>query len=423
MTAQPESNTRLRGARLAIARTLWVVIVALTLVVWVALIPIYFREREFLSDWQVRESAPALGLVPFSPEYSTYATYTLVLRYAAVFVFLVTAFVIFWRKSNDWMALFVSLTLVVLGVTLYGGYTESWSQYPRPWDLFFKAAREYLGLAAPLCLLMFAYLFPNGRFVPHWMRWVAIASVALGIPIFLFLPSISPDRAWWVGMLTMILSFALGVLAQIYRYRRVSDSVQCQQTRWVVFGLSASLVGLLTSMILYSLGATPLATLLNIHLGVFIITLIPLTIGISILRYRLWDIDLLIRRTLVYSILTALLALVYFGCVVVLQAVFAAVGGQRSEPVTILSTLTIAALFAPLRRRVQNVIDRRFYRRKYDAAKTLAAFAATVRDETDLDRLTERLMEVVEETMQPAHVSLWLKEFNAKTPRRRDARL
>jgi hypothetical protein len=126
-------------------------------------------------------------------------------------------------------------------------------------------------------------------------------------------------------------------------------------------------------------------------------------------------VDPIIRRTLVYSILTGLLALIYFSGVVLIQQVFRVEG--QAQWVTVLSTLAIAALFSPLRRRVQNVIDRRFYRRKYDAAKTLAAFAITARDETDLDRLTARLVEVVQETMQPAHVSLWLKEPNAKPAR------
>ena len=140
------------------------------------------------------------------------------------------------------------------------------------------------------------------------------------------------------------------------------------------------------------------------------IVALPLSVGIAILRYRLWDIDIIIRKTLLYSILTGLLAMTYFGSVVILQSVFAAAGGQRSELVIVASTLVIAALFFPLRRRVQNTIDRRFYRHKYDAARTLASFSATVRDETDLDKLMADLVTVVNETMQPKEVSVWLRQ-------------
>jgi hypothetical protein len=143
-------------------------------------------------------------------------------------------------------------------------------------------------------------------------------------------------------------------------------------------------------------------------------SIIPIALAISILRYRLWDIDILIRKTLVYSVLTGLLALTYFGSVVILQGLFTAVTGQQSAVVVVLSTLAIAALFNPLRNRVQDFIDRRFYRKKYDAAKVIAEFAATCRDETDLDKLTARLVEVVDETMQPESVGLWLKDAGKK---------
>ncbi len=150
--------------------------------------------------------------------------------------------------------------------------------------------------------------------------------------------------------------------------------------------------------------------LLRLTLGNFANLLIPLSIGLSILRYRLFDIDILIRRTLQYSLLSGLIALTYFGLIIVLQSAFTALTGQaQNDFVTVASTLAIAALFLPLRRRVQDFIDRRFYRKKYDAAKTLAAFAATCRDETDLDKLTASLIAVVQETMQPENVTLWLK--------------
>jgi hypothetical protein len=140
---------------------------------------------------------------------------------------------------------------------------------------------------------------------------------------------------------------------------------------------------------------------------------IPISMGIAVMRYRLYDIDLLINRTLVYGALTATLIALYFGGIVVLQGVFVALTGEKSTLAVVASTLLIAALFNPLRRRIQSFIDRRFYRKKYDARKTLKAFSATLRDEMDLDAMSDDLVGVVKETMAPAHVSLWLRTDTA----------
>jgi hypothetical protein len=144
-------------------------------------------------------------------------------------------------------------------------------------------------------------------------------------------------------------------------------------------------------------------------LGITSLLGIPVAVGIAILRHRLYDIDHIINRTLVYGSLTALLVLVYLGGVVLLQQAFRALTGQESQVAVVASTLTIAALFNPLRRRIQTFIDRRFYRRKYNARKTLEAFSARLHDETDLGRLGDEMVGVVRETMQPTHVSLWLR--------------
>ena len=145
-------------------------------------------------------------------------------------------------------------------------------------------------------------------------------------------------------------------------------------------------------------------------------TALPLSIGIAILRYRLWDIDVIIRRTLTYALVTALLAVVFFGSVVVLQLVFFNfIGRNQNELITVISTLGIAALFVPLRNRVQGEIDKRFNRRKYDSQQVLNDFANTVRDETNLENVTARLMQVVDETMQPQTVSVWLKKDEHST--------
>jgi hypothetical protein len=209
----------------------------------------------------------------------------------------------------------------------------------------------------------------------------------------------------------------------VLRFRR-STGVVREQIKWIAF--AASFMGLLylgimgTGLIILlisepqtpnDLGSQSLLGVLLENVMVLSFAGVPVAIGFAVLKYRLYEIDILINRTLVYGSLTLMLALVYFGGVTATQAVFTALTGQEEQPqlAIVISTLVIAAMFNPLRRRIQSFIDRRFYRKKYDVAKTLEAFSAKLRDETDLDALSDDLVGVVRETMQPAHVSLWLR--------------
>ena len=196
--------------------------------------------------------------------------------------------------------------------------------------------------------------------------------------------------------------------AQLVRLRR-ARGVERQQIKWFAYAAVAGASGaILTYTIPVAIDAPWLERVGFVPFVVGVVS-VPVSMGIAILRYRLYEIDLLINRTLVYGSLTAILATLYFIGIVVLQRIFVALTGERSTLAVVASTLVIAALFNPLRRRIQSFIDRRFYRRKYDAAKTLEAYSAKLRDKTDLDALNAELVGVVRETMQPAHVALWLR--------------
>jgi hypothetical protein len=267
------------------------------------------------------------------------------------------------------------------------------------------------------------FVFPDGliqprRFVKPVIGLFVIVLMAIFIAVLL--EPRMPGISWLIPLNAFLILLLSGLFGQIYRYWRVSTPVQRQQTKWILFSI---LVNLLWAVFLLVRVASSLRFtaasiygLFELHASLVIVALIPISTAISVLRYRLWDIDILIRKTLVYGALTAALALVFFSGVALLQGVVGRLTGTGDSPVAIvISTLAIAALFTPLRRRIQEFIDRRFYRRKYDAEQALEEFAAMARDETDLEALTGKLVEVVSETMQPEQVSLWLAKPGRRT--------
>jgi hypothetical protein len=203
--------------------------------------------------------------------------------------------------------------------------------------------------------------------------------------------------------------FLAAAFSLVVRLRR-AVGVERQQLKWLAYAAGGLAIVSILIIITIAIDTPRWYEWVANAILVAVTPGVPVAIGIAILRYRLYDIDLLINRTLVYGSLTATLVLLYFGGIVVLQRLFVVLTGERSTLAVVASTLLIAALFDPLRRRVQGFVDRRFYRRKYDAAKTLAAFSARLRDETNLDTLADDLVGVASATVQPAHVGLWLRE-------------
>jgi hypothetical protein len=334
--------------------------------------------------------------------------------YAALFVVLFSVFTLVFdavalllllRQRTDPMALFAAMMLVSIGATFPPNLGLLASAYPAAGPF-----AGFLGLLGGGSLFTLCFLFPDGRFVPRWTVWLGGAGAIMAV-LWQFG---NPDS--WPAPLELIPFFGIflfGLWTQIYRYRRVSDAVQRQQTKWILFGLLAGLGGFIC---LVFVGNFLIPNLLNDPVGNLAgavalygcLLALPLCLAVAILRYRLYDIDVIVNRTLVYLTLTVFLALVYVGSTIALQAILRLATGAGSNVAIAFSTLMIAALFGPLRGRIQREIDRRFYRRKYDASKTLTAFSASVRDQVDLDGLTESLVSVVRESMQPVHVSLWL---------------
>jgi hypothetical protein len=326
-------------------------------------------------------------------------------------LFWIVGMLIFWRKSEEWMGVSVSLVLIIFGSFGISDTLQATFRTPQT-PLFIQIPIVLLGLLQWPALGIFLLTFPTGRFAPRW-SWL-IVLLWIGQFGFFFSTNFVPVVAnFLLPVVFVTWGSTLGI--QVYRYVRVYDAVQRQQVKWFMFALFAGLSlvvvgnGVLGGLVAPLNAPDSWFQLLNGTFTAFLFMSLPLAIGIAILRYRLWDIDVIINRTLVYGSLTALLALVYFGLTFAMQSLFQGMFHQNNAVAIVVSTLVIAALFQPLRHRIQATIDHRFFRRKYDAAKTLEAFSATLRNEVDLSQLSEHLITVVQETMQPTDVSLWLR--------------
>lgn len=405
------------GRRLLLARGCWWVVAILSLLYFVTGLPDRFPRLALYSNWV--SAPPAVvgeGLAELGLSQLAFAGYSLALVTIRAAAFYLIGLLVFWRRSRERMALLVAFLLVA----------EPSGETAPPTLLAMMVHQPVragmgivVGAIAFLLLLWLFFLFPDGHFRPRWAWIVAAIWTVVAIGTYL-LPNSGLDLFTWPTVPNAAFFFGClgaGVFAQVWRYRRISGPVERQQAKWFAVGLTAAL-GTFATEVVITLAiplnwpdASPAQVVLTdlifstVHNLAFLA--VPVTLAIAILRHHLWDIDVIIRRTLVYGALTVALGAIYFGGVALLRGLL--FGGQSSNISIVASTLAIAALFQPLRTRIRRIIDRRFYRRKYDAARTLAEFGTRLRDEVDLDAVSDDLISVVHETVQPEHVSLWLR--------------
>ena len=405
-----EVDTRLRGRWLVLARALWFVIAVLTLGLLIASMPSYFavlhvvckgsfavcRNNGQLTPGDVR-AFQALGL-----SLDFYATYELVIYIVFTVGYAAIGAVIFWRKSDDRMALFASLTLIMFPA---GFNSSELATLPSAWSL----PAQFLVFLGNISLFLFFYLFPTGRFVPRWTRWLGVA-VTVFWAVFSFFPALSFNSS--ILFTVLLIGFVCSALvAQIYRYRRVSNTVQQQQTKWVVFGISMGLGSVLVLEIFSTFFPSLVqGTFANLIFGTaFYLALffIPLSIGVAILRSRLFDIDLIINRTLVYGILTVIIVGFYVLVVGSLGALF---GTSGNLLISLVATGLVAVLFQPLRAFLQRGVNRLLYGQRDEPYAVITRLSQRLEVTLAPDAVLSTIVETVALALKLPYVAILLKQ-------------
>ncbi|MPZ91665.1 MAG: SpoIIE family protein phosphatase [Actinobacteria bacterium] len=420
-------RTVCRGPYLLALRVAWIAVAVFALVPAVAgfwalwgesSLDALFQSGVFSVDSELPERLTEIGIGT-----DALLLVDLLFRLLSFGIFALTGIVIFARKSDDWMTGLSSVLLLSAGMTWFAplnllgenSVLFEISQYVGHSNPFSpETARTVLGMS----LLLFLLLFPDGHFVPRWARYLAVAA-AVHVVLWIMLPGSVIDPATWPEALSMwvvVMGAGFGIAAQIYRYFAVASPIHKQQTKLVVSALGAMAFavvflfafnpGLGSGFENLTLVTPRVEAIYNLVLLVLLalaVLLLPISIGISVLRYRLWDLDVLINKTLVYGALTGILALGY-GAIVVTIGTFV----TRSYLTVAVATLLVSLAAQPLRRRIQDLIDRRFYRARYDAARTVDDFTARLRQEIDLETLSNELLTVVSQTVAPTGVSVWV---------------
>jgi hypothetical protein len=350
------------------------------------------------------------------------------LRVAAAFPYYLLSFLIVLRGRRYLMSVLFALLLLVFGAA--GPLANPlWGSLENGFPALFRIALVFNAFISGAMVLL--YVFPDGAFTPGWTRFAAPVVVLLVAGSNL-LPGSPLDYWSWAQPLPVVINLAMvasGGVALWQRYQRYSNPIQRQQIKWFLAGVLLILINwlgdfftvtiypALTGEWLFPEVHDDLIREIGQETAWYISSfLLALCIGLSVFRYRLWDIDLILRRTLIYGLLSGVLVSVYLALVLVSQSVFISLTGQRSPVSLVISTLAIAGLFHPLRLRIQTAIDRRFFRRKYDAERILEAFGARLMGKVDLDELGAFFQAAVKQALQPEQISLWINKSVADSP-------
>jgi len=401
-------SAELRGRRLLLARVGWVAVVLLVVGLFGAAVPARYDQIVALSNLPEGIDSTTLrtNLAEAGLSLRFYAAYHLAMEICFAVVCLTLAAVIFRRRSDELMALFVALLLVLLGTTFWG--TTALSQY-HPAGSWLS---ESLGAVGKISLFLFFYLFPDGRFVPRWTRYLAVALIAGVISGIVFPGTFLAVSNWPIPLfLLFMLGWLLtGVFAQIHRYRRVSGPVQRQQTKWVFFGFTVALMGFL-GVILFGEVLFPLAEpgtrgeLVGMTVMTLSMLLIPLSIGVAILRHRLFDIDLVINRALVYAALTACVIGIYVLVVGYLGSLLRTDGNLA---ISLVATGVVAVLFAPLRERLQRGANRLMYGERDDPYAAVSRLGERLEATLATEEVLPRIVETVREALRLPYAAIAL---------------
>jgi signal transduction histidine kinase len=416
--SQP-ADTSLRGRWLLLARAVWLAVAALALGLFAAGIPAQFAQLQVMCP--AGSNCPPLdgvgqllpanlrALQDLNLSVGFFAAYAVALDVALAAVYSAVAALIFWHKSTDRMALFVALALLTFATATFTDtmYVLVAAQ-PAWWPLV--AVLNFIGLAS---FGLFLYLFPDGRFVPRWTRWMALAWIAWLVPKY-WIPTWPDLNSWtiWLDAVVWLGAFGTVVYAQVYRYRRVSNRVQRQQTKWVIFGITAGLVGFLgIGIALDWMAPTPIsagvlaAFMVGFALCYLAMMLIPLAIGIAMLRHHLFDVDVLINRTLVYGVLTACVVGIYVLIVGSLGALFQTRGNLL---IALLATGLVAVLFQPLRDRLQRAVNRLLYGERDDPYAVLTRLGQRLEATLAPDTVLPTIVQTVTEALKLPYAALAL---------------